>query len=347
MERSKKRWLFIVFLTLLSLFFLFKVRSIISPFIVGIILAYLLSPVVSWLEKQGVKRKAAVAVIFIWILVILTLTLFLLLPKLYLELGKLTSILPQKIQVIYEYAENAKSRYTQAGLPSEVTKLIEEQLQDGQNFLINWLENLIESLPSLIASLGLLIISPILAIYFMLDWKRINEGVLQIVPQRMRGQWHKFLQEVDYIIQRYIQGNVIISIMVGLLIGFGVKLIGMDYALIIGVICGITNLIPYFGPILGGIPSVLLALGISPMMALKVALIIFVVQQIEGNIINPKLMSGKVGLHPLWVVFALLAGGELGGLLGMFLAIPLAAVIRIIIRDVYNHLVAPKVLDES
>jgi len=181
----------------------------------------------------------------------------------------------------------------------------------------------------------------------MLDWKRINEGVLQLVPQKVRGQWHKFLQEVDYIIQRYIQGNVIVSIIVGLLIGFGVKLIGMDYAFIIGVICGITNLIPYFGPILGGVPSVLLALGISPSMALKVALIIFIVQQIEGNIINPKLMSGKVGLHPLWVVFALLAGGELGGLLGMFLAIPLAAVIRIIIRDVYNHLVAPKALDES
>ncbi|KUO58768.1 MAG: permease [Gracilibacter sp. BRH_c7a] len=347
MKRSKKRWLFIILLALLSIFFLFKVRSIISPFIVGIVLAYLLSPVVSWLEKQGLNRKAAVTVIFIWIIVLLSLTLFFLLPKLYLELGKLTSILPQKIQVIYEYADHAKNRYSQAGLPSEVTKLIEDQLKDGQNFLIKWLESLIDRLPDIIVSLGLLIISPILAIYFMLDWKRINEGVLQLVPQKVRGQWHKFLQEVDYIIQRYIQGNVIVSIIVGLLIGFGVKLIGMDYAFIIGVICGITNLIPYFGPILGGVPSVLLALGISPSMALKVALIIFIVQQIEGNIINPKLMSGKVGLHPLWVVFALLAGGELGGLLGMFLAIPLAAVIRIIIRDVYNHLVAPKALDES
>ena len=347
MERSTKRWLFIFLLLFISLFFLFKIRSIIPPFIVGIILAYLLSPVVSWLGKKGLSRRSAVAVIAIWIVVILAVILFLLLPKLYLELGKLTTVLPQKVQVIYEYAENVKNRYSQAGLPSEVTKLIESQLQEGQDYVIGWLERLIENLPSLIASLGLLILSPIIAIYFILDWNRINEGVLQIVPQRIRGQWHKFLQEVDYIIQRYIQGNVIDSVIVGLLIGFGVKLVGMDYALVIGIICGITNLIPYFGPFLGGIPSAFLALGISPMMALKVALVVAVVQQIDGNIINPRLMSGKVGLHPLWVIFALLAGGELGGLVGMLLAIPIAAIIRIIIRDIYYYLVAPKAIDES
>ena len=165
MERSTKRWLFIFLLLFISLFFLFKIRSIIPPFIVGIILAYLLSPVVSWLGKKGLSRRSAVAVIAIWIVVILAVILFLLLPKLYLELGKLTTVLPQKVQVIYEYAENVKNRYSQAGLPSEVTKLIESQLQEGQDYVIGWLERLIENLPSLIASLGLLILSPIIAIY--------------------------------------------------------------------------------------------------------------------------------------------------------------------------------------
>lgn len=347
MERSKKRWLFIFLLIVLSLLFLFKVKSIVPPFIVGITLAYLLNPMVSWLEKKGLSRKGSVAVIAIWVAVFLGVILFLLLPKLYAELGRLASVLPQKAQVIYEYAENAKNRYSQAGLPSEVTTLIEDQLEEGQTYLINWLESLIDGLPERIASFGLLILSPIIAIYFMLDWNRINQGVLESVPQKVRGQWHKFLQEVDYIIQRYIQGNVIDSVIVGLMIGFGVKLVGMDYALVIGIICGITNLVPYFGPFLGGIPSALLALGISPLMALKVALVVLVVQQIDGSIINPKLMSGKVGLHPLWVIFALLAGGQLGGIIGMLLAIPLAAVLKIIIRDIYYSLVTPKALEEE
>lgn len=344
MKRSHMGWIFLVLLLILSGFFLFRVKTIISPFIVGVALAYLLSPLVTWLEKKGLNRRGAVAVIFIWIIVLLSLILFLLLPKLYMELGKLASVLPERVQVIYDYVENARDHYAKAGLPSEVSKLIDEQFSEGQSYLINWLESILQNLPGLLASVGLMILAPILAIYFLLDWKKITEGVIKLAPGRMRGEWHRLLQEIDYIIQRYIQGNIIDALIVGLLIGAGVKLIGMEYALIIGVICGITNLIPYFGPVLGGIPSVLLALSKSPAMALKVVLVIFIVQQIDGNIINPRLMSNKVGLHPLWVVFALLAGGELGGLLGMLIAIPAAAILKIIFREIYLYLVSPKII---
>ncbi|NLI91814.1 MAG: AI-2E family transporter [Peptococcaceae bacterium] len=347
MKRSQIRWIFIALLVLLSGFFLFSVKDIISPFVVGVVLAYLLSPLVTSLEKKGLSRRSSVAVIFIWITVLFTLLMFLLLPKLYTELGKLAVVLPERFQVIYDYGQNAKEYYGQTGLPGEVSKLIDDKLVQGQSFLINWLKNVVEDLPGLLSYIGLMILSPILAIYFLLDWKKITEGVIQLVPGKMRGEWYRLLQEVDFIIQRYIQGNIIDAALVGFIIGFGVKLIGMEYALLIGVICGITNLIPYFGPILGGIPSVLLALSKSPMMAMKVALVIFIVQQIDGNIINPRLMSNKVGLHPLWVVFALLAGGELDGIMGMLVAIPLAAILKIIFREIYYYLVSPKVLKSS
>lgn len=130
---------------------------------------------------------------------------------------------------------------------------------------------------------------------------------------------------------------------VGILIGIGVKLVGMDYALLIGLVCGIFDLIPYFGPAIGAVPAILLALTHSPVMALKVTLIIFLVQQLEGNIISPKLMGESVGLHPLWVVFALLACGEIAGFWGMFLAVPLAAVIRVLFKHIYFRLVSTKV----
>jgi len=343
MKLSHIRWIFISLVIIFSGLFLFYVKSIIPSFLVGLVLAYLLSPGVTWLEKRGLKRAFAVAVMFTCIIIILTLLLFLLLPKLYIEIGKLAIVLPDRIQNIYEYGQNAKMHYAQSGLPSEVTKLIDEQLLQGQAYLINWLESIIQNLPSLLASIGLMILSPILAIYFLLDWKKITEAIINLVPGKVRGQWYKFLQEMDYIVQRYIQGNMIDALIVAFLIGVSVRLLGMEYALVIGVICGITNLIPYFGPLLGGIPSVLLALSKSPAMGLKVALIIFIVQQIDGNIINPRLMSDKVGLHPLWVVFALLAGGELGGLVGMLIAIPLAAILRLIFRETFFYLVSPRV----
>lgn len=347
MRWVKKRWLFIAFSGLVGLYFLFKVKNIISPFIVGAMMAYFLSPAVDRLERKGLKRTGAVTVIFIWITIFFGIFLFFILPKLYIELGKLALVLPDRIQVIYEYSQNAKEYYTQKGLPNEISKLIDKQFMETEIFLIDWLERIIQNLPRLLTSIGLIILSPVLAIYFLIDWKKIKDGVIKLVPGRMSGEWRRFLQEIDYIIQGYIQSNIIDALIVGFMIGIGVKFIGMEYSFIIGIICGITNLIPYFGPVLGGIPSVLLALSKSPAYAIQVSVIIFIVQQIDGNIINPRLMSNKIGLHPLWVIFALLAGGELGGLLGMLIAIPLAAVSRIIFRDIYYYLVSPKFLKST
>lgn len=347
MAGTKIRWLVIVILVLTGFYFLLKVKNVILPFTLGFALAYLLNPAVSWLEKKGLNRQGSVAVITIWIVFFLVAVLFFLLPRLYLELGKLAAVLPDKIEIIQSYAENAKNNYFRAGLTGEISKLIEEQLKEGQEYLIKWLDEFIDTLPGIITSLGLLVLSPVLAVYFLLDWSRMCTAVLKLVPQRVSGRWNKFLQEVDLIVHRYIQGNVLDSLIVGLLIGLGVKLVGMDYAFIIGIICGITNLIPYFGPFIGGVPSALLGLSISPFMSLKVILVIFVVQQLDSNIIHPRLMSRRIGLHPIWVIFALLAGGQIMGFVGMLLAIPAAAVLRIIIRDIYYYLVSPRVINEK
>jgi predicted PurR-regulated permease PerM len=346
-EIKEARLAFIGIITIISLYFLWKVIGIIPPFIAGAILAYLLSPAVKWLQKKGLRRRGAVAVIFIWLSFLLVLIVFFILPMVYSEIGKLAAVLPERLQVINAYIETLKSNYAQAGLPGEVNKLIDEQIYRGQDLLIRWLENLLHNLPSILVSVGLLILSPILAIYFLLDWSKITQAVINLVPGRVRGEWLRLLQDIDYLIQRYVQGNIIDALIVGLLIGLGVKLAGMEYALLIGFICGLTNLFPYFGPVLGGVPSVLLALGKSPGMSLKVALVIMIVQQLDSNFINPYLMSNKLGLHPLWVVFALLAGGEIGGIPGMLVAIPLAAAIRIISRHVFYYLVSPRELKAS
>jgi predicted PurR-regulated permease PerM len=199
------------------------------------------------------------------------------------------------------------------------------------------------NLPKALSTVTLYILSPVIAIYFLADWKILEQGFLRVIPQRWRMEWRRLWQDINHVIRQFVRGNIIVAVIVGVLIGVGVKLVGMEYALLIGLICGVSDLIPYFGPVIGAVPSVLLALIKSPGMALKVILIILIVQQLEGNVISPKLMGESVGLHPLWVVFALLASGEIAGFWGMFLAVPLAAVIRVVLKHIYFRLVSSKV----
>lgn len=347
MKKERWRWFFLVGVVFFGGILLLSVRSILSPFIVAFILAYLLSPVVEGLIHRGLGRKISITVVFLGIILILGLTLFFILPKLYMELSKLSAVLPGTVHAMEQYIQDFRSNFRSAGLPNQVVTVFDGHLGKGETFLAEKLQDFLETLPELLASTSLLILSPVIAIYLLADWKRIQTGFLRIVPQRWRVDWQRLIQDISHIVRCFLRGNLIVAVIVGILCGIGVKLVGMDYALLIGVLCGVFDLIPYFGPLIGAIPSILLGLIQSPIMAIKVAAVILVVQQIEGNIISPKLMGDSVGLHPLGIVFALLAGGELFGFWGMLFSVPLAAVLRVIIRHIYFWLVSPEVKRES
>lgn len=347
MRKEKWRWIFIGSIILIGLILLLFVRNILSPFIIAFVLAYLLSPVVESLSRRGLGCRTSIAVVFIGIVLVIGLTLFFILPKLYMELSKLSVILPGTAHTLDHTIQELRSNFRATGLPNQVVTVLDGHLGEGEAFLVQWLEDFLDNLPELLASTSLLILSPVIAIYLLADWKRIQTGFLRIVPQRRRLAWQRVIQDISHIVRCFVRGNLIVAVIVGVLCGLGVKLIGMDYALLIGVLCGVFDLIPYFGPLIGAVPSVLLGLIESPWMAVKVAIVILIVQQLEGNVISPKMMGDSVGLHPVWIVFALLAGGELAGFWGILLAVPIAAVLRVIIRHLYLWLVSPEVKRES
>lgn len=346
MKKERGRWIFLASLILIGVLLLISVQSILSPFIVAFVLAYLLSPVVEGFVHRGLGRKVSITLVFLGIILILGMTLFFILPKLYIELSKLSAVLPGTVQAMEQTIQGFRSNFRSTGLPNQVVSVLDVHLGKGEAFLVERLQQFLEKLPELLASTSLLVLSPVIAIYLLADWKRMQTGFLRIVPQRWRVDWQRLIQDISHIVRCFIRGNLIVAVIVGILCGVGVKLVGMDYALLIGVLCGVFDLIPYFGPLIGAIPSILLGLIQSPIMAVKVALIILVVQQLEGNVISPKLMGDSVGLHPLWIVFALLAGGELIGFWGMLLAVPFAAVLRVILRHIYFWLVSPEVKRE-
>jgi len=343
MKSKNLKWIFVGTCLLLGILVLFRVRAILGPFFLAFVLAYLLNPLVVILEKYKVSRNRAIAIVFILIIAFFATAIFLIIPVIYNELSKLVVILPQTIQSIAEMIEEFRNQFKATGLPSRVAIVLDEHLVQGEIIIADRLNLFLDNLPKALSSVTLYMLSPVIAIYFLADWKGLGEGFFRIIPQRWRMEWRRLWQDINHVVRQYLRGDLLVAVIVGLLIGIGVKLVGMDYALLIGLICGIFDLIPYFGPAIGAVPAVLLALTHSPVMALKVSLIIFFVQQLEGNIISPKLMGDSVGLHPLWVVFALLACGEIAGFWGMFLAVPLAAVIRVVFKHIYFRLVSTKV----
>ncbi|MGI6120103.1 MAG: AI-2E family transporter [Desulfosporosinus sp.] len=343
MKQKHWRLIFTGICLLLAMILIFQVRTILGPFFLAFILAYLLNPLVEALERKRISRKKSILIVFGLIIAIIIAIIFFILPTLYNELNKLAVSLPEALRLINEKFDGFREQFKATGLPNRVALVVDQHLGQGEVIIADRLNLFLENLPHVLSTVTLYILSPVIAIYFLADWKNLGAHFLRIIPQRGRMEWRRLWQDINHVIRQFVRGDLLVAVIVGVLVGIGVKLVGMDYALLIGLICGISDLIPYFGPVIGAVPAILLALTKSPVMALKAAMIILIVQQLEGNVISPKLMGDSVGLHPLWVIFAILAGGELAGVWGMLLAVPVAAMLRVVINHIYFRLVSSKV----
>jgi len=341
MLQRAKFWRITLFVLVFAagLLVLWNVRGILTPFFLAFFLAYLFNPAVSAVNRRGFSRGISIALVYLILALVLGSLILFGIPETFKELNRFAESLPRYAGEVQSVLDRLQAGYQQAGLPPGVIKTIDSNLAMGQDWLADKLQDLINSLISLVTLLPLVILSPILSIYLLYDWERLKEGLKRAVPSSWRGNAIHLGQEVSLVIRKFLRGNLTVAVIVGALVGLGMKLIHMDYALLIGVISGVFDLIPYFGPVIGAIPALALALLKSKSMALWTLAVIFVVQQVESNIIQPKIMGDSIGLHPLVIVFALLAGGDLFGFWGMLLAVPAAGVIRVVFKYVYLKLV--------
>jgi predicted PurR-regulated permease PerM len=174
-----------------------------------------------------------------------------------------------------------------------------------------------------------LVLAPFLAYYLLRDAEVVSRAVLSLIPLHFRDEALGLLSRLNRVGIGFIRGQIIVSAIVGLMVTIGLAVLGIKYAVLIGVVAGIFDVVPYFGPLIGGVPAVILGLLRSPSTAVWAAVWIFVVHQIEGVFLQPRIMGEHVGLHPLAIVFAILAGGDLFGIWGMLVAVPVAAVVKV------------------
>jgi predicted PurR-regulated permease PerM len=288
-------------------------------------------------EKKGLKRIWAILLIYIVLIVLLTLILWFTIPKLITELSSVAALLPQYVNRL----DNLVNQINGMELPGKLDQIIIQSTSKVENSIYAALQGVVMVLYSLLSKIFIVVFAPIMAFYILKDWEQIKMAFAMLLPPVLRRELAVVVEQIDNVIIEFSKGYLMIAVLIGLAVGTAAALIGVKYALIIGIIAGLGELIPYFGPILGGIPAIGLALSQSFSAALYMTVAIIVIQQIECNIITPKLIGERVGMHPLLMVFALLAGGKLMGIWGMLIAVPLAASLKIIGYYLYLKIIEP------
>ncbi|MFZ5652655.1 MAG: AI-2E family transporter [Bacillota bacterium] len=337
-KRENYRKAFITLLILLFLYAIFIVRGILVSFLLAGVLVYLFNPLVDRLERRGSGRTAAILMVYAAAAIITTATALYGFPRMVDQLNHLVVAIPAYTAQVQSLSREIDTRYQKSGLPREIKKIIDHRINWAEQRVLSLVNRVISGIVSVFEQFLSILLAPVLAFYLLRDFNRFKEDFFSLVPHRWQNDVVILAGEINNVLDSYIRGYMMVCLIVGTLTGLAMFFLGMEFALILGLFAGLTEFIPYFGPLIGALPAVLLALLKSNWLAVKVLLAFFIIQQLEGNVISPKILGDRVGLHPLAVILALLVAGELFGLPGMILAVPAAAIMRIMLAFTWRKL---------
>jgi len=329
------RWFFVLVVAAATIYFLYQVRDVTTPFIVGGLLAYLLYRPMRFIEKQGLKRVWAIILLYVLILLVGGVFLSFALPGMIGELADMAQMIPHYAGE----AQNMAERLQKLDMPMRLGEIINENVSRVNEYVYKALQAFVGGLYSFLGKILAIIFSPILAFYILVDWERIRDNILKLFSPRGRREAVELFSSIDEVLIEFCKGYLLVASFVGVMVGLAAFLLGVKFPLMLGILSGVTNLIPYFGAFLGAVPAVAVALTDSWRLALYMAVAVFAIQQVESGLITPKIIGDKLGLHPLVIVFALLSGGKLLGIWGMLFAVPLAAALKVFTSWLYQKLV--------
>ncbi len=322
-----------VFLALLWL-----LADILFPFVVGMVLAYLLDPLADRLEARKCPRAAAAALITLFMAMLAVAAVLLLVPVLHAQFVDLAARVPEYVSALREQAAEFLALLQERLGAEEVAKLEEKLKGIAGPDAIAWAGKLLGRIwgggLALLNVLSLMVITPIVMFYLLRDWDIIVSAIDGWLPRKHRDTIREQVVAIDEVLSGFIRGQVSVCVLLGLLYGLGLTAVGLDFGLVIGFVTGMISFVPYFGMLVGFCVGLGVAVAqFSDWQPIAMVAGVFVVGQVlEGNFITPKLVGEKVGLHAVWIIFALLAGGSLFGFTGVLLAVPAAAVIGVLGR---------------
>jgi predicted PurR-regulated permease PerM len=325
----------IVALIILALYIKIKtLNSIVNIIFIGFIFAYTLKPFRDGLsEKFKLNKRVASISIIIVIVFSLILLSYIIIPSILRESYNFGSILDN----IDIYIKNIAKKINLNDL-SFFQGIYEQISEEANMFFAKISDNFLENLFLCFESLVSLAIIPIVTYYFLVDGDLIYNKLLLILPTEKRIIAKKVLNNLDKVLSRYIISQLLLSLIIGVLTFIVLLILDVKFALILGIFNGILNIVPYFGPIIGGVPAIFIALMDSPNKALYTIIAVFLIQQIEGNILSPKITGDSTNMHPIIIIILLLVGEKLGGLIGMVIAVPIGVIVKVIYEDINDYL---------
>lgn len=333
--RERAWWWVGIIAVLCGFIWLFK--GILLPFVAGIAIAYFLDPLADRLERLGIKRGAAAILALLGFLIIAVAFVLLLVPIVQTQISELTTRLPAIIKAVQDGLTALLEHLKTVMAPEDYEQLrtaLAGQVQRGLQMLSGLLQGVLSQGVALFEFLSVIIVTPVVAFYLLRDWDRIMADLDKLLPREYQPTVRARLQEVDDTLAGFARGQASVCVLLGLGYGSALALAGLPFGFTIGLTAGLVSFIPYLGSMFGLVASVGLAfLEFDDYVRIGIVAAIFVIgQAIEGNYLTPKLVGERVRLHPVWVIFALFAGGSLLGFLGMLIALPAAAVIGVLVR---------------
>jgi len=347
---SEKRFWFLALAVFIGLFWL--LRPILLPFVAGLALAYFLDPVVNALTKRGVPRVLGALCVLIGFILLFVLTGFLIAPLVEHQITNLITAIPSLIDQAKAHLRPFVDYWSERLSENDMNQL---QTAAGTyaGSAVGWASDLAKGIVTksfaLFDILTLIVVTPVVAFYLMRDWMKLKQTVDGLLPRHHRAIIHTQIKAIDRALSGFLRGQALVCLCLGLIYGVGLTLTGLQYGATIGLIAGVLTFMPYVGSSFCLISSLSLAFvqfGFGPHIGAVFAVFLFG-QSLEGYVLTPKLVGDRVGLHPVWILFALFTGGSLLGFLGVLIAVPVAAASGVLIRFAAGRYRASKFFREA
>ncbi|MDQ0421745.1 putative PurR-regulated permease PerM [Peteryoungia aggregata LMG 23059] len=318
--------------------FLMLFSSILLPFIAGMALAYFLDPVADRLERLGLSRLMATVVILVTFVLVFVLSLMIVIPILASQLNEFIQRVPGYVSQLQSFVASGNAAWLPDWVDGQMVTIKENfsrYISEGVGFIGTLIEQIWNSGKALLDIASLLVVTPVVAFYLLLDWDRMIEKVDSWVPRNQLATVRQLATELDNTIAGFVRGQGSLCLILGIFYAIALSAAGLNFGLLIGFFTGMISFIPYVGSTVG----LLLSLGVAIVQFWPdfiwvgvIAAIFFFGQFLEGNILQPKLVGKSVGLHPVWLMFALFAFGALFGFVGVLVAVPAAAAVGVLVR---------------
>jgi len=321
LDTSTKIILKVIF-AVLALLFLWVTREIILILLLSLILASALDPLVGYLNKKKIPRAASILVVYLLIIGLVGLVIYLFIPPLIEQLKVLQGSWPRFVEEFHNRIANTP--FAGIDISQALNSLVSGS--GGQGSVLNKTFGVFNGLLSLLTVL-------VVSFYLVAEEKGMKKFIASFVPAQHQGFVINLTEQIQKKMGLWVLGQVIISVIIFLVTFIGLKILGVQYALFLGLLAGLLEVVPYLGPILSSIPSIFFAFIQSPPLAIAVVLLYIAIQKTENYVLTPKVMEKTVGMSPLLVLVALLVGFKLAGIVGLLIAVPLAGALTVVINE--------------